>query len=93
MFLSALEFMVIFNIKLKIVDHEAPVEDLNHLEFDIPRLEPDLASLVVFGSSAPSHLSNNYQRVRQSVSQGPQSKGRSKAKRLPMRRKAQVLIM
>ena len=44
-------------------------------------------------SSVPSHLSNNYQRGRQGASQGDQSKGRSKAKRLPMRRKAQVLIM
>lgn len=90
-FLSALEFMVVFNIKLKIVDHQTSPDDWSRPETQIPHFEPDLASLVVFGSSQAKHLSTDNQRGR--YGQGFQSKSRSKGKRLPMRTKAQRLLM
>lgn len=93
-FVSALEFMVVFNIKIKISDRQA-AGDFSSFETHVPQFEPDLASLVVFGSSQAKHLTHDYNRGRYSGSLGhaSQSKGRPKGKRLPMRHKAQRLLM
>lgn len=87
-FLVALEFMVVFNIKLRIGDQYGPVEDLGNLEGGAPRFEPDLPSLVVFGSAVPSHLLDYHQRGRPGFGHASQSKSRTKDGRLPMRHQA-----
>jgi hypothetical protein len=89
-FLAALEFMVVFNIKLKIAEEQTPVDGLPRPETGIPQFEPDLASLVVFGSGRPKSLPYG-QRARAGFGNADESK--SKAKRVPMRRSVQILLM
>lgn len=64
-------------------------------EAQYPQYEPDITSLVVFGTSAPKHISNDGTRNRLSMRYGASnSKLKSSAKKkLPMRVNAQRLIM
>ena len=82
LFLKALEFMVIFNIKIAITESSNDAFFHYLQKSFIPKFEPNITSLVVYGIEKPP---KGYQEDKHKISE--------KVNQLPMRQSTQILLM